>query len=248
MDIAIAVGGTGGICRYLIEKIRESGEVGEIWLLTRSAERAGTVFPDSGKGFIRVIECDFSRPYELLSEMLGDGEYEVKWLLNGAGVGLIADVRDTPCADTENMIRVNCTLPSAVVSAVLPYMKSGAHIVNFASAAAFCPQPHFSVYAATKAYILSYSRALGRELKREKISVTAVCPGPVDTEFISKIERDRKINPKKKRAMADPRAVANHAYKCAKKGRAVAVYSIKMKLAHIACKMLPTSLVMKFFD
>lgn len=78
----------------------------------------------------------------------------------------------------------------------LPYMKMGSRIINMASAAAFCPQPSFAVYAASKACVLSFSRALGQELREKSIYVTAVCPGPVETEFFGG-ERRIKKSPQK---------------------------------------------------
>ena len=65
--------------------------------------------------------------------------------------------------------------------------------MNVASAAAFCPQPSFSVYAATKSYVLSFSRSLRTELCDEEIFVTAVCPGPVETEFLKLPDKKKKI-------------------------------------------------------
>ena len=65
----------------------------------------------------------------------------------------------------------------------LPYMHPGSRIVNLASACSLCPQPLFCGYAATKSYVLSFSRSLREELKTRGIIVTAVCPGPVDTPF-----------------------------------------------------------------
>lgn len=81
------------------------------------------------------------------------------------------------------MVDVNCRALTAVTRLVLPYMSENSRILQFASAAAFLPQPRFAVYAATKSFVLSYSRALAMELKSRQIYVTAVCPGPVKTEF-----------------------------------------------------------------
>ena len=86
---------------------------------------------------------------------------------------------ETECA----MVRLNCEALCAVTNLVLPYMSKNSRIVQFASAAAFLPQPGFGIYAGTKAFVLSYARALGAELKERQISVLAVCPGAVDTEF-----------------------------------------------------------------
>ena len=92
-------------------------------------------------------------------------------------------VRELSVSDQTEMAELNCTALTAVTSMVLPFMPNNSRILQFASSAAFLPQPGFAVYAATKAYVLSYSRALNRELKDRGISVTAICPGPVKTEF-----------------------------------------------------------------
>lgn len=109
---------------------------------------------------------------------------QVKFLVNAAGFGKIGNVCDLPEKDQSGMVQVNCTALTAVTTMVLPFMPQNSRILQFASSAAFLPQPGFAVYAASKAYVLSYSRALNRELKGRKIFVTAICPGPVRTEFL----------------------------------------------------------------
>jgi hypothetical protein len=87
------------------------------------------------------------------------------------------------------MIDVNCKALTNITYICLPYMRKNSRIIQMASSAAFLPQPNFAVYAATKSYVLSFSRALGEELRDRKIYVTAVCPGPVDTPFFDIAER-----------------------------------------------------------
>lgn len=84
------------------------------------------------------------------------------------------------------MINVNCKALTAVTYACLPYMPMGSRILMLASSAAFAPQPGFAVYAASKAYVLSFSRALRVECQEQGLTVTAGCPGPVDTEFFDR--------------------------------------------------------------
>ena len=85
------------------------------------------------------------------------------------------------------MIDLNCRAAVAVTQMVLPFMSRGGRILEICSSAAFQPLPYLNVYAATKAFLYRYSRALGRELAGQGISVTAVCPYWVkDTRFISK--------------------------------------------------------------
>ena len=122
-------------------------------------------------------------------------------------------------------------------------MGRGSRIVNLASAAAFCPQKDFAVYAATKAYVLSFSRALGSELKACGIYVTAVCPGPVDTEFFT--VSGELANPLKKLTLAGAPQVVHKALSDSRKKRAVSVYGAGMQAARLGAKIVPHSLILK---
>ena len=118
-------------------------------------------------------------------------------------------------------------------------------IIELASAAAFMPQPDFAVYAATKAYVLNFSKAINKELKPKKITVTAVCPGPVDTEFFDIAGKN--VKPLKRMVMAKPENVVEQAIKDAALGNELSIYGRTMKLAHVAGRFLPHRLLMKFF-
>ena len=116
----------------------------------------------------------------------------------------------------------------------LPYMGKGSHVVQMASASAFVPQPGFAVYAASKAYVLSFSRALRSEVRKKGITVTCVCPGPVDTAFFEGAEKYHKMTLFKKKSMADYDAAC---------GRAFSIYGWSMKALFLACRILPHSLI-----
>ena len=108
------------------------------------------------------------------------------------------------------------------------------------------PQPGFAVYAATKAYVLSYSRALGEELRRRRIFVTAVCPGPVDTEFFGKALNGKPMDPFKRLFMARTKYVVDRAFSDCLKGKPVSVPGPSMKAFYVLCRICPHSLLMKF--
>ena len=139
---------------------------------------------------------------EILAAALAEKKPEVKFLVNAAGFGITGPVGSFPEEEAASMVRLNCEGLTAVTELVLPYIPDNSRILQFASAAAFMPQPGFAVYAATKAYVLSYSRALGEELRRRRIFVTAVCPGPVDTEFFGKALNGKPMDPFKRLFMA----------------------------------------------
>ena len=109
---------------------------------------------------------------------------------------------------------------------------------------AFLPQPRFAVYAATKAFVLSYSRALAMELKPRQICVTAVCPGPVKTEFFDIAETTGEIPLYKRLVMADPKKVVKKALRDSMMGKTVSVYGFFMKAFFVLAKILPHDVIL----
>ena len=106
--------------------------------------------------------------------------------------------------DVTGMLNLNCRALAAITHISLPYMSGPSNIINLASSAAFLPQPSFAIYAASKSMVLSFSRALNRELEEKGITVTAVCPGPVKTEFFDVAQKYTKSKPYKMILRADP--------------------------------------------
>lgn len=185
MMIAVVTGATSGMGRECAIQLWEQFKgLDEIWAIGRRKERLEQL-----KDFIgipvRTFDLDLTEEKDLerLKAALTQAGPQVKFLVNAAGFGKIGGVRELSVSDQTGMAELNCTALTAVTSMVLPFMPNNSRILQFASSAAFLPQPGFAVYAATKAYVLSYSRALNRELKDRGISVTAICPGPVKTEF-----------------------------------------------------------------
>ena len=146
------------------------------------------------------------------------------------------------------MVALNCQALCAVTRLVLPYMAKNGRIIQFASAAAFLPQPGFAVYAATKSFVLSYSRALNSELKPRGICVTAVCPGPVKTEFFDIAETTGTIPLYKRLVMARPEKVAALALRESMMGKTVSVYGPLMKAFFLLSKILPHSLLLSIME
>ena len=109
--------------------------------------------------------------------------------MNAAGFGKFGDWQSISDEAVDSMIDLNCRGLVDMTHAALPYMGRGAHIVQVASAAAFVPLPHMNVYAATKAFVLRYTRALRWELHDTGITATALCPTWVKTGF-EKVARE----------------------------------------------------------
>lgn len=124
--------------------------------------------------------------FRKLQRELDRRQADVRMLVNAAGYGKIGNVSDIDLKEQCGMVDLNCTALTRMTGICLPYLSKGSRIVNLASAASFCAQPGFCVYAASKAYVLRFSQGLAAELKKRGILVTAVCPGPVRTEFFDR--------------------------------------------------------------
>jgi len=112
-------------------------------------------------------------------------------LINNAGLGDLGAVATSDPVKIDAMMRVNVVALTRLTRGLLPAMiaqKRGA-ILNVSSSAGFLPMPNFAVYAATKAYVTSFSEALRCELRGSGVGVTALCPGPVRTEFTEVAQR-----------------------------------------------------------
>lgn len=247
MKIAVVTGASSGLGREFARQISARySKFDEIWLIARRTERLEEV-ADEIKLTSRVISLDLSSNDELLSlkELLEENAPDIKLLVNCAGFGKSGSFDELDYDEQLGMIDINCRALTAVTKLCLPYISSNSRIIELASAAAFMPQPDFAVYAATKAYVLNFSKAINKELKPKKITVTAVCPGPVDTEFFDIAGKN--VKPLKRMVMAKPENVVEQAIKDAALGNELSIYGRTMKLAHVAGRFLPHRLLMKFF-
>lgn len=248
MKIAIVTGASSGMGKEMVYQLADRfGGLSEIWVAARRKERLDE-FDGNLPVKIRKFAIDITDREELsvLEAKLKEICPDVKILVNAAGCGKTGAVGEVSREESYRMIRLNNEALTAVTEAVLPYISDNSRIIQFASAAAFMPQPGFAVYAATKAYVLSYSRALGAELKARNVSVTAVCPGPVETEFLDKALGGKELTFYKKLVTAKPDFVVKTAISDSLMGKEISIAGPVMKMFYAVCKFLPHSLLMKF--
>ena len=163
-------------------------------------------------------------------------------LINNAGFGKFGAMEDSDiCADMQ-MLDINVNSQYILQKLYFTeFMKKGeGRILNTASAAAFMAGPYFALYYATKSFVLRISQAAHREAKGKGVTVSAFCPGSIDTEFNSVAGTTSSSKP-----VSKEKAVA-YAIKKMLKGKAIIIPSFKIKMAFIMSKIMPETLLTEF--
>ncbi len=251
MSIAIVTGASSGMGREFVYQISERYKsVDEIWVIARRIDKLNELSKDITNVKVRPLNYDVSDEADMirLKLLLLQEKPQVRVLVNSAGFGVIGSFEEVS-TDNSLMCKVNCVGLTKILELVIPYMTCNkGNIFNIASSAAFMPQPSFATYSATKSYVLSLSRALNKELKNKHITVTAVCPGPVKTQFFDVAEKHRSIKLYKKLGMAKAEHVVRLALNDGFHGKSVSVYGPVMRAFRIISKILPHELMIKFIN
>ena len=239
MKIAVITGASSGMGReFAVQVSKLYRNLDEIWVVARRTERLEELKKNLAVP-VRIFDGDYI--YERIEKSLDQKQAKIRLLVNAAGYGKMGLTENLDSLDLCGMIQLNCIALTKMTRLCIPYMERGARVVQVASSAAFAPQPGFAVYAASKSYVYSFSRALRMELKKHGISVTAVCPGPVDTEFF---DRAGSLPGKGKEGLlAEEASVVRLALLDAVWRKPVSVYGSTMKLCKIGAKILPDGLL-----
>ena len=242
--IAVVTGASGGIGQVFVRELAREA-LDEIWILGRNEERLLALQRELGEKIVPLCR-DLASPADILSvsDALQQQKPSVLWLVNCAGMAKMAPSAALSLSEIERTIDVNCKAAALLINICFPFMEKGAKILNISSASAFQPVPYINLYAATKAFLRSYSRALNAELKPAGITATAVCPGWVDTDMLAK-----EINGKPVRfpGITAPEQVVKKALRDAKKGRDMSVCTFYVKFQHLYVKLMPQKLVMRLW-
>ncbi len=241
--IAIITGATGGIGGEFVKVLMDEA-LDEIWIIGRNQKRLLELQQQYGDTIIPICADLTDTEGRLAIKGLLSEEISISYLINNAGMAQMLPSKDFSTEELEKTILLNCSAPVVLINYCIPYMKQGSKIINVSSAAAFQPVPFLNLYAATKAFEHHYSRALYREMKPMGITVTAVSPGWVDTNLLSREINGRKV---KFPGMVSPIKVAKKAVKDAKRGKDISICSVYVKCQHIIVKLLPHRFIMKIW-
>jgi len=246
--IVIVTGASSGMGEeYVLQIQKLYKHLDEIWVIARRKERLDKLAEKSSVKLVPlVMDLQKSEDYKILSTKLKEEKPHILMLVNSAGFGVHGYFEEQEEKEVLGMVELNCHAVTKVTHICIPYMHTNSRIINMASAAAFFPQKRFSVYAATKSYVLSFSRSLNVELKNRKIYVTAVCPGPVNTEFFKKDNCDINKTFYKRMVMAEAKDVVNLALKDSVHKKELSIYGNLMKGFYVFTKLVPHRIMLFF--
>lgn len=186
MNIAIVTGASSGMGREFVLQLSEHVTVDEIWVIARRENALNELKAEVSVPVRPVVLdlCD-SGSFAAYRTLLEKAHPNVRLLVNAAGFGKFGAFQRVGLEDDCKMIDLNCKALVMMTRLTLPYMHAGSHILQLDSLSAFQPVPYITTYGATKAFVLSYTRSINRELKQQGIRVMAMNPGWVKTEFFN---------------------------------------------------------------
>ena len=184
MKIAIVTGASSGMGREFVRQLSAYVQVDEIWAIARRQDALETLKAEAPVP-VRPVVLDLleKENFDKIRILLETEQPDIRLLVNAAGFGKFGAYHKTSIEEDCRMIDLNCKALLVMTRLCIPYMQPGSHILELDSLSAFQPVPYITTYGATKAFVLSYSRAMNRELKEKSIRVMAMNPGWVKTEF-----------------------------------------------------------------
>jgi len=172
-------------------------------------------------------------------------QYTLQMLVNNAGYGLSGPFEKHSMSEHTNMMAVNMTALVELTYLFLPQLRqrSKAYILNIGSSAAYQAVPGLSLYAASKSFVLQFSRGLHQELRRSTVSVTCVCPGSTDTNFVDRAQIGDKGRKAAEKVNMTPTEVARQAVEATLAGKTELVTGLLNKAGKLMAWLLPKGLV-----
>jgi hypothetical protein len=244
----LITGASAGIGRALADEFARNGH--DLLLVARREDRLRVACDDLEGGFDiaadYVVQDLADRPgREALLESVTDRQ--IDYLVNNVGIGTQGHFLDIDLDAELDQLELNVATPTHLTKQLGPAMRErgSGGILNVASSAAFQPGPFMAVYYATKSYLLSFSEAIHEEFKRDGVTATALCPGPVDTDFQERAGNTHTPigSPGGFPRWLSPERVARTGYKGLMSGTAIAIPGLEYKLLWRVARVSPRPLV-----
>ena len=249
MKTAIITGASAGLGVELLRAAIElCPDIETYWLIARRRDRLEALQAQFPGKTLRAVPLDLTDPaaFTALENLLQEEKPAVRLLINNAGMGKLGDFDAGERAVHLTQVDLNCRALTAVTHVCLPYMAKGSAVINISSIASFAPTPRMAVYCSTKAYVQSFSRALREELKPRGINVLAVCPGPMDTEFLAVAGCDAgKSRTFDTLPHQNPQKMARSAVKAAIRGKSVCTMGFFYNFYRVLAHLCPKCILMK---
>ncbi len=244
---ALITGASGGIGEALARTLAQHGY--NLILVARTMSKLEALGAElSAKNGVEAvgIASDLSA-FDASEKLIADLEtrkLNVDVLVNNAGFGEYGEFATGDPVKQQQMISLNILTLTMLTRHLLPKMleRKFGRVMNVASTAAFMPGPLMSVYYASKAYVLSFSEALGEELLNTGVTVTALCPGPTESDFQARAEmQDSKLFQGK--TLMTAREVAAQGVAALERGQRVVIPGIMNQIQAQASRFLPRAIV-----
>lgn len=249
MKIAVVTGASSGMGREFVYALDKEKKYEEIWVIARRAERLEALKSETETPVVPIaLDLTSAESIAKYRALLEEKKPDVRVLVNCSGFGKFGTYQEVDPETAANMIDLNCKALVSMTQYTLPYMSEGAHILQLDSLSSFQPVPYIGVYSATKAFVLSYSRALNMELRPRKIKVMAICPGWVKTEFFDRAKTDCTDAVTYFNILYEARDVVATAMRdMYKPKKDVSIHGFPVKAQVLMVKLLPHKLVMRIW-
>jgi short-subunit dehydrogenase len=257
MPFALITGASKGIGKSIAEQLAARGF--DLLLIARSADLLEHVAKEISLATNKncqwlALDLAEDQAAESVFEYCNKNQFVVSVLVNNAGYGLSGRFEKYSAQEHTDMLRVNIITLTKLTRLFLPSLlkQPAAYILNISSSASYQAVPLLSAYAASKAYVLSFSRGLFQELKNTTVSVTCICPGPTDTNFVNRANVGTKGQKAAERFNMSPQTVARIAVDSLFRRKPEVITGSLNKLSAFFAWLLPKSIVekiaMKLYD
>ena len=250
MNIAIVTGASSGMGREFVLQLSRYVHIDEIWAIARRSD-ALEALKEEVAVTVRPVVLDLCEPesFQTIEKMLEAEKPNIRLLVNAAGFGKFGAYHKVSLTDESRMIDLNCKAVVLMTRLCIPYMEKGSHILQLDSLSAFQPVPFITTYGATKAFVLSYCRAMNQELKGHGIRMMAMNPGWVKTEFFNHAFQTNGDNEVQyfNRLYEARDCVATGLKDLYRSKKDYSIHGLPVKMQVLGVKIMPHSIVMKIW-